>query len=152
MSKQAKRQLAGSGEALPAGVAGEVIETVITSSTALSSTLGTYTDVSSIVLPTGVWEIEAKLQGYADVAGSGGVQFRIAVTDSGNTIVRAADSNYIPVGFSYTSTLTKVRVNTAGTYKLRACFVQTRPTPTITNMQTTSSATVVDYIRAVRIA
>ena len=54
MAKQAKRQLAGSGEALPAGAVGEVITSAPVQISGTSSTGGTY---GTLALTKGVWLI-----------------------------------------------------------------------------------------------
>ena len=55
MSKQAKRQLAGSGETLPAGVIGERYESVAAPAVAASNSGVTAGQIS---LPAGVWLIQ----------------------------------------------------------------------------------------------
>ena len=60
MSKQAKRQLAGSGEALPAGAVGEVKSSLVTTWTNIT-TSSQFFDATSLPIPIGVWSVTGKM-------------------------------------------------------------------------------------------
>lgn len=58
MSKQAKRQMAGSGEALPAGVAGEVTAEVNISTSQVPAANGTLYTFATLTIPSaGIWQV-----------------------------------------------------------------------------------------------
>jgi hypothetical protein len=73
MAKQAKRQLAGSGETLPAGAVGEIISASLSTGTATISggATGVFT-MANIVLTPGQWLILAEESAYNSTRGSAG--------------------------------------------------------------------------------
>lgn len=147
--------LGGDGTAVPAGYVGEVIETVITSTVLLSNTLGTFTDIASVVLTAGTWEVETAGNLYCDVGIASGVGAagNIAITNSSNTILRALKGNVVKGGeFQYSLITVKTRINTTGgTFKSRGTFTLERGSPTVSNAQLLADSTYVAYIRAVRV-
>ena len=113
MAKQAKRQLAGSGEALPAGVIGETMQSVVELAAAASNagaTLGT------LNIPPGVWLIQVACT-VINSAGtiSAGVFAGVPTTNS------ALNPTDVGVGYSlieaggYTQALTFPASNTVRT-------------------------------------
>lgn len=78
------------GNAPATGMVGELIETVVTSSVTLSNTSGVFTDIASVALTAGSWEVEALATLYADVSISAGVATAavLAITNSANTSLR----------------------------------------------------------------
>lgn len=73
MAKQSKRQLAGSGEALPAGAVGEIISSSLSTGTAAYSggNTGIFT-MATIVLTPGQWLILAEETAYNAARPPGG--------------------------------------------------------------------------------
>lgn len=81
MSKQSKRQLAGSGEALPAGVAGEVVTYANTNTLTVNTTSGTTTITAAQgSLSPGVWMIIPYLHGKESSIWSGSSRIGCQVT------------------------------------------------------------------------
>jgi hypothetical protein len=147
MAKQAKRQLAGSGEALPAGVAGELVSGLNSGSYTNYGTSGAMVDISgaTVTLPAGTWVLYSEITALLSKSTADIIQIGY-VRKSDNTTV---DSWWLQRGesvagsFGVTSSkATIVTISSSTTYKL--------------SMSTT--ATVVSYasqgasIRAVRIA
>jgi hypothetical protein len=80
MAKQAKRQLAGSGEALPAGAVGEVVKTSATAQT-ISSAGNVVTNHASITIGPGTWILSGHFLGVP----SGNTNGAMIITDGGPT-------------------------------------------------------------------
>jgi hypothetical protein len=128
MSKQAKRQLAGSGETLPAGAVGEVISTDITTTTTKTAIFSTV-DISgaSLTLTPGVWRIEAHgFTVFTCTSSNTGtrVVVQVQLTTSSNTYVAHCNGATIETGLVtrdtkhvYLSAI--VNISTSTTYKLR---------------------------------
>ncbi len=138
MAKQAKRQLAGSGEALPAGAVGEEIaaeqNTYITTSLVNSTTVG----FLSITLTPGVWIISASQTVLQN--GSTGTAFSSLLSDvstSSNTIsgvgVSISDNNAWPPNNVTATTITHqpflYRATTTKTIYLNSFALFTAGTP-----------------------
>jgi hypothetical protein len=144
------------GVAPAAGSLGEVIETVVTSTVTLSNTSGVFTDIASVVLGSGLWEVEALATLYADVSISAGVASAavLAITNSSNTSLRGNKGGVIKSGeFQYCPITVKTRINTAGgTFKMRGAFVTERLSPTVSNAQVLANSEYPIILRAVRIA
>jgi hypothetical protein len=86
MAKQAKRQLAGSGEAIPSGAIGE--EKIAYGTSVATSVANTEIDVpgASITLEPGVWDLEYSADVFIERAAVGAaVVGRTRITDSSNT-------------------------------------------------------------------
>ena len=84
--KQAKRQLAGSGEAIPSGAIGE--EKIAYGTSVATSVANTEVDVpgASITLEPGVWDLEYSADAYIERTTAGtAVVGRLRITDSTNT-------------------------------------------------------------------
>ncbi len=162
MAKQAKRQLAGSGETLPAGAVGEVIEVKKTTPNyGLSTTAGTVTDIghSTFTLPPGTWEIFATCSlsiAIASGTGSSGRNAQLYLTDSSNTVIGGSFCCFANNGQSGTGSgvvLTRVTISASTSYKLRATTLEN-------NLATSNPSSFSAYcfsdspmvIRAVRIA
>jgi len=162
--KQAKKQLAGSVETLPAVAIGEVIELTSTSDVRLSTIAETDTDViTGLTLTSGVWELEAwatiDLSGAIGLCGNGRVA-RIRITDNSNTEIRSVLTGFASATnpFSTAFGSVKVRIDipalTTYTYKLRAGTIEgvRGNLTTIAGVTTRSSAGSPAVLRAVRIA
>jgi hypothetical protein len=145
VAKQAKRQLAGSGEALPAGVAGELIQGSNSGSFTSYGTSGAVADISgaTVTLSPGTWVLYSDITGLVNKGATDIIHIG-SVRKSDNTSVDSwwIQRNNIAGLFAITSTrVTVVSITTSTTYKL--------------SMQTTAAVT--DYasqgasIRAVRI-
>jgi hypothetical protein len=126
--KQAKRQLAGSGEALPAGAVGEVISVDITASTSKTS-VSTTVDITGASLPLtpGSWRIEAHgFTVFNCSSSSSGTRTvaQVILTTASNTFITHCNGATIESGITTRDTKSVylsaiVNISTATTYKLR---------------------------------
>jgi hypothetical protein len=160
--KQAKRQLAGSGETPPAIPIGEVIELTSTSDLRLSTIAGTDTDViTGLTLTRGVWELEAwatiDLSGAIGLRGNGRVA-RIRITDNSNTEIRSVLTGFAsaenPFSTAFGSVKVRINISASTTYKLRAGTIERvrGNLTTISSVTVRSSAGSPAVLRAVCIA
>jgi hypothetical protein len=124
---------AGSGEALPAGSIGEVIEVKKTTPNyGLSTTAGTITDIghSTFTLPPGTWEIFASCSlniGVASGTGANGRNAQLFLTDSNNTVIGGSFCCFANNGQTNTGSgtvLTRITINASTSYKLRAATTE----------------------------
>ena len=115
--KQAKRQLAGSGEALPAGAIGqELIYSVSNANYPLGSGAEAAITGASLTLTEGVWEVSVLFTLVKDTATFSGTDLliNIAATGVGQSIINGAFRAYggqFPTTFgSYPCVIPPVRI------------------------------------------
>jgi hypothetical protein len=110
-----------------AGNVGEYIESLKTTSTTGSTTLGTYTDAGvSIALTAGDWSIffsaELEVSGAIGTTTNGALSF-LTLTDNANTIITEIFGGFAntvdPITETWLSSQKRVSIAGATTYKLR---------------------------------
>ncbi len=116
MAKQAKRQLAGSGEALPVGVIGEVVTYANTNTLTVNTTSGTTTITAAQgSLSPGVWMIIPYLHGKENNAYSGGSRVGCVVTTNASaTWPAGADIVAGTCGITFGNTIGSFSFNASG--------------------------------------
>ena len=161
MAKQAKRQLAGSGETLPAGAVGEVLVNTSTSQLQQASpAAGTYYGPSGIpvlTLTPGVWVITGQclLEAVLPSATSARIALNLRLqnaTDS--TTVTSIGSIFLcEQNFGGSAAIQAiVNITSSKGYKLEYGFsMWSGATPTIANINARGDVHT-SYLRAVRIA
>jgi hypothetical protein len=143
----------GDGTVIPPGTVGYVKETVVTSNVTLSTTLGTYTDVATITLNKGEWELECYANIYAPtIGGSGCVIGAISLTNNTPTAIRTSYGSSAPSGMTgYTFSCIKYRfsVTADGTiFRARAAFILGSESPTVTSPAVVADSTSPFVLRA----
>ena len=131
-----------SGTAIPQGMLGSEIESNVTGNITGSTVIGTYTDITSINIPTaGVYEFTLDASAVIlGATGSGGVGmcWLLALTDASNNVITSRFNGFAnattPTSLSHTSFTHTMVVTAPGTYKMRFAPTPNSGTPTITNL------------------
>lgn len=144
--------------AVPVGYVGELMESVKTTNTTGSTTVGTLTDLGvSLTLTPGIWEVEVQAAIYcegATGAGIGGVLGRLELTDNANAAFRSQVSGF--ANSEQTTMLDQIRVSvrisvTANTVvKGRFAVVNNSGSQTVTTVLAYGNAGYPITLRAVR--
>jgi len=152
---------AATGAAISAGYAGYVQEATRGSDVNLSTTAGTFTDITglSISLDPGVWEIESFGAIYVQGAAGTGQSGRVGVwqiTDNSNNIQRENRCGFINSvqanTFMNCFVKTRLLVTTTTTYKARAASIENSgATTNPTAVQVNATGTALAVLRAVRV-
>jgi hypothetical protein len=146
------------GTAPAAGFLGEVIESTSVNVLTGSITAGTATDLCSVTLTAGVWEIEAQAMLY--MAGGNGtvIQGRLGnllITDNSNTVIRSAlsgmcNTNCTPI-VSQVVVRQRITISSTTTYKSRFTSIENETPSTITALLSYGSSERPAILRAVRV-
>lgn len=88
MAVKAKLVQGGAGTAIPAGMVGETIQSILAEASAVVLTSGVYTDVTSITLPAGKWSISCVSEISVQTSAPNNTLTLLGIaTASGNTSV-----------------------------------------------------------------
>lgn len=141
------------------GNIGEYIESLKTSATTGSTTLGTYTDTGvSITLTAGDWDVyfDAELEvGGATATGVNGAVSHLTLTDNSNTIIKETYGGFanttMPLNETWLSASKRISIASTTTYKTR--FTATNNgggSLTITSLTINAGVTIPITLRARR--
>jgi hypothetical protein len=141
---------AGDGTEIPEGMVGQVVEGTRATNLSLSTTLSSYTDVATITIGVGVWDISVYALSLFTVTGGRGA-LSLAITDNSNNVIRNVSGTGTSGVDICAASGGLVRNSSGEILKLRAT-ISSDGAPTVSSPTIVATANNPAYIRAIRIA